>query len=218
MLAGEQLTTYSSEQYQNITVSSCDSTKVFQAWKVKSSAGVDLPEIECLRSTVKLQEGQEVVRSSSAVSSDMHSTSHTPTPEQDSSDTDNTIDHDQLDTILEREWGYQLRQDQREAITCVLQRQDCFVTLPTGRGKSIILMLPSYQFHGLTIVVLPLKSLMDDQLRICAAHNIDASALHGDLSDSERQSIYMCLKQPVCPLKILYVLPEIIAKDRKVFF
>ena len=42
-------------------------------------------------------------------------------------------------------------------------------------------------------------------------------ALHGDLSESERQGIYMCLKQQVCPFKILYVLPEIIEKDKTFF-
>ena len=78
-------------------------------------------------------------------------------------------------------------------------------------------MHPAYKFHGLTIVTSPLKSLIDDQLRACAIHNIGASVLHGDLSDSEQQGIYMCLKQPVSPFKILYVLPEIIEKDKTFF-
>jgi len=53
LLAGEKLTNFSSERYQNITVSSSNTTKVYQAWKVKSPSGRDLPEIECLRSTVE---------------------------------------------------------------------------------------------------------------------------------------------------------------------
>ena len=71
-------------------------------------------------------------------------------------------------------------------------------------------MLPAHKFHGM-------KSLIHDQLKVCMTHNIGASALHGDLSESERQGIYMCLKQQVCPFKILYVLPEIIEKDKTFF-
>ena len=225
LLAGEKLTSYSSEHYQNITVSSSNTTKVFQAWKVKSSSGHDLPEIECLRSTVEHVE--EVVTSSSnnvstsrvTISADLDRlqvSSHTPTSQQDPGDIDSIVK--QLEVILEKEWGYtELRTEQKEAITHVLKGEDCFVTLPTGGGKSLIYILPAYKFHGVTIVVSPLKSLVEDQLRACTTHNIGASALHGDLSDSERQGIYMCLKQPVCPFKILYVLPEIIEKDRTFF-
>ena len=78
-------------------------------------------------------------------------------------------------------------------------------------------MLPARKFHGMTIVVSSLKSLVDDQLKVCMTHNIGASALHGDLSESERQGIYMCLKQQVCPFKILYILPKIIEKDKTFF-
>ena len=226
LFAGDKLTSYSSEYYQKITVSSSDTTKVFQAWKVKSSSSLDLPEIECLRTTV--EHVDEILTSSSntvcnvssstvsSISSELDSLHLSQTSQQDPGDTDSVIE--QLEVILGKEWGYtELRTEQRQAIACVLQGNDCFVTLPTGGGKSLIYMLPAYKFHGLTIVTSPMKSLIDDQLRACTIHNIGASVLHGDLSDSERQGIYMCLKQPVCPFKILYVLPEIIEKDKTFF-
>ena len=224
LLAGEKLTNFSSERYQNITVSSSNTTKVYQAWKVKSPSGRDLPEIECLRSTV---EPVEEVTSSSLNNVSTYTTSVLPdleglhlsntlTSQHDTCDIDSIIEL--LEVILEKEWGYtELRTEQREAITYLLQGRDCFVTLPTGGGKSLIYMLPAHKFHGMTIVVSPLKSLIDDQLKVCMTHNIGASALHGDLSESERQGIYMCLKQQVCPFKILYVLPEIIEKDKTFF-
>ncbi|CAH3191989.1 unnamed protein product, partial [Porites evermanni] len=80
---------------------------------------------------------------------------------------------EQLEVILEKEWGYtELRTEQREAITYLLQGRDCFVTLPTGGGKSLIYMLPAHKFHGMTIVVSPLKSLIDDQLKDKTFFNI----------------------------------------------
>ena len=185
LLAGEKLTNFSSERYQNITVSSSNTTKVYQAWKVKSPSGRDLPEIECLRSTV---EPVEEVTSSSLNNVSTYTTSVLPdleglhlsntlTSQHDTCDIDSIIE--QLEVILEKEWGYTgLRTEQREAITYLLQGTDCFVTLPTGGGKSLIYMLPAHKFHGMTIVVSPLKSLIDDQLKVCMTHNIGASALH----------------------------------------
>ena len=75
LLAGEKLTNFSSERYQNITVSSSNTTKVYQAWKVKSPSGRDLLEIECLRSTV---EPVEEVTSSSLNNVSTYTTSVLP--------------------------------------------------------------------------------------------------------------------------------------------
>ena len=113
-LAGDKLTSYSSEYYQKITVSSSDTTQVFQAnWKVKSSSSLDLPEIECLRTTV--EHVDEVATSSSktvcnvssntvSISSELDSLHLSQTSQQDPGDTDSVIG--QLEVILGKEWGY----------------------------------------------------------------------------------------------------------------
>ena len=143
LLAGEKLTSYSSEHYQNITVSSSNTTKVFQAWKVKSSSGHDLPEIECLRSTVEHVE--EVVTSSSnnvstsrvTISADLDRlqvSSHTPTSQQDPGDIDSIVK--QLEVILEKEWGYtELRTEQKEAITHYLKERTALSAFQQGDGN-----------------------------------------------------------------------------------
>jgi len=100
LLAGEKLTNFSSERYQNITVSSGNTTKVYQAWKVKSPTGRDLPEIQCLRSTV---EPVEEVTSSSLNNVSTYTTSVLPdleglhlsntlTSQHDTHDIDSIID------------------------------------------------------------------------------------------------------------------------------
>ena len=57
------------------------------------------------------------------------------------------------------------RPDQREIITATMQRQDVFVTLPTGGGKSLCFQLPARIEDGLTVVICPIRSLIQDQVQ-----------------------------------------------------
>ncbi|HEX8323194.1 MAG TPA: ATP-dependent DNA helicase RecQ [Tepidisphaeraceae bacterium] len=54
---------------------------------------------------------------------------------------------------------------QREVIEDVLAQRDVLCVMPTGAGKSLCYQLPAVVQGGLTIVVSPLISLMEDQVR-----------------------------------------------------
>ena len=93
-------------------------------------------------------------------------------------------DIDSIDRAIDaafKNLGYSVvKSEQREALRCVLSGRDCFLTVPTGFGKSAIFhalphcaaALQHFQhLHGTSFVLIvsPLVSLMSDQMsRLCS--------------------------------------------------
>ena len=70
-----------------------------------------------------------------------------------------------------KKFGYDgFRPGQEEGIMRILEGKSSLVLLATGSGKSLIYQLPAYlygeKYNALTIVVSPLVSLMEDQVRV----------------------------------------------------
>ncbi|KAI0385773.1 hypothetical protein F5Y04DRAFT_156519 [Hypomontagnella monticulosa] len=112
------------------------------------------------------------------------------------------------------------RHNQLEAIDATLAGKDAFILMPTGGGKSLCYQLPavvtSGKTRGVTVVVSPLISLMQDQVEHLTALNIKAASYGGDKSKGERAEIHEQLKErnPELHIQLLYVTPEMINKSQ----
>lgn len=112
-----------------------------------------------------------------------------------------------LTQTLKSRFGFDtFREHQREIIQRVLDGGDALVIMPTGGGKSICYQLPALLSEGFALVISPLISLMNDQVRSLRANGIDAGALHSGTSAEESNWIYQQIKNG--GLKILYISPE----------
>ncbi len=65
------------------------------------------------------------------------------------------------------------REGQAEALQRTLQGKDVIVLLPTGAGKSVIFQLAALLLPGISVVVAPLVSLIEDQIDNLGRHGID---------------------------------------------
>jgi ATP-dependent DNA helicase RecQ len=109
--------------------------------------------------------------------------------------------------VLSDIWGYgDLRPLQRRAIVAVLSGRDVLAVLPTGGGKSLCYQIPALVLPGVTVVVSPLISLMQDQVAALRSRGVAASYLSSTQPGSERRAVLDALRGG--RLRLLYLAPE----------
>ncbi|CAK9140568.1 unnamed protein product [Ilex paraguariensis] len=102
-----------------------------------------------------------------------------------------------------------------QIINAVLSGRDVLVIMAAGGGKSLCYQLPAVLRNGVTLVVSPLLSLIQDQVMGLAALGIPAFMLTSITSKEDEKFIYKALEKGEGELKILYVTPEKISKSKR---
>ena len=114
---------------------------------------------------------------------------------------------DRAGEILRVRFGHAaFRPGQLRAVRAALAGRSALVVLPTGGGKSLCYQVPALVLEGLTVVVSPLISLMQDQVWAARARGIWAAALSSDQTQVERERVLRDVERG--GVKLLYVAPE----------
>ena len=109
--------------------------------------------------------------------------------------------------LLYRVYGYSaFRPGQEKLIDAVLAGKDVFGIMPTGGGKSVCYQIPALMLPGISLVISPLISLMQDQVAALKAAGVPAAYINSTLTGPQVQTVYRNLLAG--KYKIVYVAPE----------
>ena len=108
---------------------------------------------------------------------------------------------------LKRYFGYDsFRPGQAEIVDAILTGRDALAIMPTGAGKSICYQVPALLLPGITLVISPLISLMQDQVKGLNAAGIHAAFINSSLTETQiARALDLAAEGSY---KIIYVAPE----------
>ena len=117
---------------------------------------------------------------------------------------------DQARSILESRFGYPcFRVHQLKVLGPLLSGRDVLAVLPTGAGKSLCFQVPALLAPGLTLVISPLISLMQDQVGALQRRGINAAYVNSQLDAAQRRAVLAAATGG--KLTLLYCAPERLA-------
>ena len=108
---------------------------------------------------------------------------------------------------LKAVFGYDsFRPGQEAVINAILEGRDILAVMPTGAGKSLCYQVPAMLLSGITLVISPLISLMQDQVKALNEAGVNAAFINSSLSEKELNDTFKNAYKG--HYKIIYVAPE----------
>lgn len=125
-----------------------------------------------------------------------------------------------LSISLKKYFGFNsFKEPQEQIIQSLLNKNNVFVLMPTGGGKSLCYQLPALISEGTAIVVSPLIALMKNQVdavRGISSNDGVAHVLNSSLNKTEVKKVKDDISMGIT--KLLYVAPESLTKEEYVDF
>lgn len=109
--------------------------------------------------------------------------------------------------VLKTYFGYDsFRKGQEDIMDALLAGVDVVAVMPTGAGKSLCYQVPALMFPGITLVISPLISLMQDQVKSLNEAGVHAAYINSSLIEVQiSKALTLAAKGAY---KIIYVAPE----------
>ncbi len=119
-----------------------------------------------------------------------------------------------------RKFGHHsFREGQKEVIQAAVFNRDVFVLMPTGGGKSLCYQLPAWCCPGLSVIVSPLLSLIEDQVQSMTKLGVETVFLSSTQDyESQQRDVIMRLRHMTDhdSIKMLYVTPEKLTRSNMI--
>lgn len=108
---------------------------------------------------------------------------------------------------LKTYFGYDsFRPGQDTVVSALLSGRDALAIMPTGAGKSLCYQIPALLLPGVTLVISPLISLMQDQVESLTQAGVRAAYLNSTLTPAQYARALRNMEEGA--YKIVYVAPE----------
>lgn len=145
---------------------------------------------------------------------------------QDSSNFDFSVfpfSDEELTRVLNEKFNFQnFQKEQKNIIKATLSGRDTFVCYPTGAGKSLLYQLPAALENGVTVVISPLISLIQDQMNQLRKWGIKSEFLRA-VNDAEALSSpndkpkieHIDFEEIDGPVKIIFMTPEKLNRSKE---
>ena len=109
--------------------------------------------------------------------------------------------------VLKTYFGYDsFRKGQENVIDGLLAGKDVVAIMPTGAGKSLCYQVPALLFSGITLVISPLISLMQDQVKSLNEAGVHAAYINSSLTETQISKALALAARGT--YQIIYVAPE----------
>ncbi len=109
--------------------------------------------------------------------------------------------------VLKKYFGYDsFRNGQDSIVDSIMSGQDTLGVMPTGAGKSVCYQIPALMMSGITLVISPLISLMQDQVSALVQSGIRAAYINSSLTSAQLHAVLRNARNGV--YKLIYVAPE----------